>query len=252
MEKENSSSESTKFLPILLAVMMTASLVGGIVFYWQRQELKKAKEEIKQELAEERVPLLTPTPTVIPISSVGASLSPGTPTVTDEYAGWLTYTNDVYGYQFKYPAGATIEEVLQEAFSLSPEEVAAGMTFEEKFLEYTGKICISLNYNLAYVQISAPANSGFSHVICGRTGRAYEGPDRSEALTIDGGTYTASGFEEQGPGETLDLHNETLVVTLDDGTRIEYGSQPVSTATFADYLAARGQLIKIVESYQKI
>lgn len=69
---------------------------------------------------------------------------------------------------------------------------------------------------------------------------------------IDGNSYVASGFEEQGPGETLNYHNETLVLTLTDGTRIEYGSRPDETATFADYQAMRGEIIGIVESYQGI
>lgn len=258
MEKQDSNpKELSTLLSAFLAVIIASFVIGGAVFYWQSQALKKVKEEVKQELAKREIPTLTPTPALTPdLTPISTpALTPEsalTPTPTGEYEGWLTYTNDVYNYEFKYPRGAGIEEAAREAFSLSPEEAAGGMTFEEKYTRYTGKICITINHGLGYVQISAPVNSGFAHVICGRTGRAFEGIDKSETLTIEGRTYTASGFEEQGPGEILNFHNETMVVILGDGTRIEYGSRPSETATFADYLTMKEEIIKIVESFRKI
>lgn len=253
MEKTD-NKELSNLLPAFLAVVITSFIIGGF-FFWQKQSLDKMREELRKELVRKEEPTITPRPTVTP-ATLSATLSPSfltiTPTPTSSYEGWLTYTNDIYHYQFKYPPGATIEEATKEAFSLAPDEVSSGMTFEEKFSRYTGKICVTVFYNLGYVQISAPPNSGFAHVICGRTGRAYEGPSKSEVLTIEGRSYTASGFEEQGPGETLNLHNETMVVTLEDGTRIEYGSRPSDSATFADYLTIRDEIIKILESFKKI
>ena len=227
------------FSPIVItivAVVVTALVVGGGVFWWQKKSFEKAKEvtgpETSPLLPTPTPPLLTPTPTA------------------DPYSGWLTYINDVYNYEFRHPREASIGEVEEAAFGLSPEEVSAGVTFEEKYQKYTGKICLTISYKLGYVQISAPPNKGFAHVLCGRTGRAYEGVERSEELTIDGKRYTAKGFEEKGPGETLNFHNETLVVVLDEGTRIEYGSIPDESSTFADYQQIRGEIIKIVESYR--
>ncbi|MBL7159745.1 hypothetical protein ISS85_04670 [Candidatus Microgenomates bacterium] len=252
---ENENKELNTLMPGLLAVVLVSVIVGGF-FFWQKQSLNEMREELKKELAKKDEPIMTPQPeadrpldeTPIATTSASPALSP----TVDDYTDWITYTNDVYHYQFKFPTGASIEEAKKEAFSLSPDEVDAGMTFEEKHDTYTGKICISLEYKLGYVQISAPDNKNFAQVICGRTGRAYEGPDKSETLTIDGKTYTAKGFEEQGPGETLDFHNETLVVTLEDGTRIEYGSRPDASATYADYLTIRDNIFKIVESFKKI
>jgi len=195
----------------------------------------------------------TPETAVTPEATAPAEPTVGpSPEAEDEYAGWLTYTNDVYQYEFRYPPGAEITEAPAEAFSLPIEESEAGVTFEEVYDQYTGKVCITVSYELGYVNISAPPNEGFRYVICGRTSRAYEGPDREETLLIDGGTYTASGFEEQGPGETLDYHNEMLVLTLEDGTRIEYGAGPSETATFEDYLMIRDDLLRIVQSYRKL
>lgn len=238
MKLARSQKGSIPILIAVLAVIVTAVVVVG-VFYWQNLGSKGTEKGLPAT----ETPPLAPIPTIFPSTPV--------PTA-DLYSGWSTYTNDVYDYQFRYPPGATIAEVDQSAFSLSPEEVDAGMTFEDKFREYTGKICMTVTHSLGYLQISAPANEGFAHVLCGRTGRAYEGPDRTETLTIDGDSYTATGFEEQGPGETLNYHNETLVVALADGTRIEYGSRPEETATFADYQAMRDEIIRIVESFRKI
>ena len=233
---------SSSVLVTVAAVLITALITGGGVYYWQQLKGKEAKTEL---------PSTTASPAPALPSSPGAS--PDSPTaIPDPYAGWSTYTNDIYNYQFRYLPGAVITEVEESAFSLSPEEVDAGMTFEEKFREYTGKVCLTINHGLGYIQISAPPNGNFAHVICGRTGRAYEGPSRTESLTIDGDVYTASGFEEQGPGETLNLHNETLVVILAGGTRIEYGSRPDETATFVDYQAMRDEIIQMVESYQEL
>jgi len=142
----------------------------------------------------------------------------------DETADWFVYTNSEVGYSIKYPKGA---HELKDA----------------------NKQCVSLAYEYGYVMI----RSSETEEICGRTGFGYEAVPKSETLTIDGKTYLASGNEQKGPGETLDYHNETLVVTLDGGTRIEYGAQQKPgqpEATFADYLEMRETLLKIVQTYQ--
>jgi len=189
----------------------------------------------------------TPTPTQTPTPTSTATVTP-----TPDKILKNTYTNEKYKYQFNYPDGATITEATEKDISLSPEEVAAGKTFAGVFAELTGKVCISLSYLNGYITITPKENAAFEHVLCGRTGRAYDGPDKSESLTIMDKVYTAKGFEEQGPGETLNFHNETLVVKLDDGTRIEYGAGQSETATWSDYLLQKPDLLKIVQSYKSL
>ncbi len=174
-----------------------------------------------------------------------------TPTLSSSTSeGWKTYTNGVYKYQFKYPPGARISEAEKSSFSLRAEEVNQGITVEDVYAKYTGKICISVQYRLGYVNISAPPNKYFAYVICGRTGvGAYTVTSKEEVVVIDGKTYTAKGYEVKGPGNTLDYHNETFTVTLEDGTTIEYGALPTEKATFEDYLTIKGELLKIVESF---
>ncbi len=195
---------------------------------------------------------LTPTPTPSPAVAQPSPTSEPTPEVADEYEGWLTYTNDVYGYEFRYPPEAEVWEAPMEQFSLPTEEYEAGVTQQDVYQRYTGKVCINVRYEPGGISILASADESSLYIHCGRTSRAYEGPDRQETLIIDGGTYTAEGFEEQGPGEILNYHNEMLHVYLEDGTRIEYGSGGSETATFEDYLQIRDQLLKIVQSYRKL
>jgi hypothetical protein len=203
------------------------------------------------------IPEVTPTPEATLMPEATPTPEPTveeipTPEAEAAYHGWLTYTNDVYGYEFKYPPEATVTEAPEWHFKVPAEEQQQGVTHQDVYEQYTGKICISVDYELGYVRISAPVNAGFPYVICGRTGIAYQGRAREEILVIDGKTYTAGGWEEQGPEETLPYHNEMLLVALDDGTRIEYGAKPVETSTFEDYLETRDDLVRIVQSYRKL
>ena len=91
----------------------------------------------------------------------------------DDFNKWSTYVNDIYGYEFKYPAGAEIIEAQKSGF---------------------GVLCITINYKLGYITISVPENEYFE---CGRTGvgNEYEMKDIEEELTIEGKKYIAKGNE---------------------------------------------------------
>jgi len=170
-------------------------------------------------------------------------------------AGWLVYTNSLFGYQFSYPPDATIQEY--SVMGYPTDELPAGMTPDQYFAQlqamYGNNLCVSVNYGLGYVNVSAPANEGFRYVLCGRTGVGVgQMIDRSETIVIAGQSYTASGFEFIGdsvPCDALECHNETFVLNLPDGTRIEYGAAPLP-GTYEDYLAnTRPVLLQIVASF---
>lgn len=138
---------------------------------------------------------------------------------------WNTYINDVYGYEFKYPAGAEIIEAQKSGF---------------------GVLCVTINYKLGYITISVPENKYFE---CGNTGvgSEYEIKDEEE-LTIEGKKYIAEGYEMIEKGETLKFHQEFLWFTLDNGINIQYGSRNDDKALFEDYLKDKKVLKKIIES----
>ncbi|EKD46297.1 MAG: hypothetical protein ACD_68C00043G0002 [uncultured bacterium] len=150
----------------------------------------------------------------------------------DATADWTTFTSDQYDYQISYPDNVEIKDDLD------------GMCV---FFQYKEN-----NVIIGDVTISTPDNYQFEKANCGRTGYGYDIEPITANLTIDGKSYTANGYEEKGPGETLEFHNETLVVNLDDKTRIEFGAAGDDSFTYADYLEIKPDLIKMVESYQAI
>jgi hypothetical protein len=174
--------------------------------------------------------------------------------------GWLTYTNDRYGYQIQYPPEASIEESGIQGYPSDENGMPAGglpegVTLDTylQYLEqtYGNNLCIQIQTNIGYIMINAPENEGFKYANCGRTGVGVAAITNFELeVRVDGKSYTARGMDIQGGGESLAEHNEDVIVTLDDGTRIEFGPRPTVNATFEDYLLkGRPLLLSILETY---
>lgn len=163
---------------------------------------------------------------------------------------WLTYRNEQYGYEFQYPSDAKILPTEPNGFMVPLEESQAGTTSEEAYKRWGGEICLTIRYQWGYLSISGPENHGGRYVRCGRTGvGAYEITQQEETVSIDGQKMIAKGMEVKGPGESLEEHNETFRIELPGGVTIEYGAYPDEKATFADYLASKPTLLKILASY---
>jgi hypothetical protein len=170
--------------------------------------------------------------------------------------GWLTYTNEMYHYQISYPPEATLSFIGVTGFLTEdlPQGKDPGEYMTELQQQYGDELCVTITYSLGYIYISPPENEGGRFTACGRTGvGAGEVVDQTEDILIEGQTITAKGFEFIGGGETLDKHNETMVLTLPDGTRIEFGSTPRSDATYEDYLMKSKEiLLQIIATYTSI
>lgn len=167
-------------------------------------------------------------------------------------SNWQSYVNQMYQYKFLYPETALISQATKNDFGLSQENKQKGLEINDLYQNYTGLVCLKITDNLGYIFISAPVNKDFGLVTCGRTGAGYQINKKQEEVTINDKKYTTTGFEEIGPGETLNFHNETFVVNLSDGTRIEYGALPDSQATFSDYQKIKPEILKILQTYQPI
>lgn len=232
----HSMNESSKKLGrtwlIVSLIIIALLLAGAGIGYWQltksfnkqKADLQKQIDDLNKKLKATETSATTAT-TTTPVATTPAAF---------DYAGWQTYINDVYHYQFKYPSGITITEAQKEEFSMSPEESAAGKTFDQIYAELTGKVCLYIKSGEASIYISAPINKDFSHVICGRTGVGADQTitPKEEDIIIDSKTYTASG----------DTTN--LIVSLADETRIEYsGNLDGEDGTVVRH---------IIESYQAI
>ncbi|MGI0015704.1 MAG: hypothetical protein ACREBU_19995, partial [Nitrososphaera sp.] len=193
-------------------------------------------------------------PTSSPAPTPNVATPTAKPYITPD-GEWSVYVNDVYGYRVRYPAAATLTERGVESFPT--KELPTGMTADEYLnqlqVRYGHKLCVSIHYQLGYVNISAPPNRYGRYAYCGRTGIGdYGAVNKSETVTIEGQTYTAEGWEVIGPAQTLAYHNEFFRITLADGTEIEYGALPDETATYTDYLKMKDTLLQIVISYTKI
>ncbi len=190
-----------------------------------------------------------PTPTETSGPTIAPTINPIAP------EGWNLYVNDRFGYQFYYPAGATIKE--EGVMGFPTNELPAGKTADEYITElenrYGNKLCVSVGYGLGYVNFSASANADFRYTLCGRTG-VGEGTmtDKTDVVVIGGVPFTATGFElvgSESPCDQLSCHNETMALNFPDGARIEYGAAPLD-GTYADYLATtRPILLQIVGTF---
>jgi hypothetical protein len=175
--------------------------------------------------------------------------------------GWITYTNQRYGYRFQYPPTADIEEIGPQGYPTDengipigglPEGVTLDTYFDYLTKTYGNNLCVGIKYSLGYIYISAAENAEVRYATCGRTGVGVaEIIPKEEQIEVAGMTLTAKGMEVKGEGESLDGHNETMIVTLPDGTRIEYGATPRMDATYEDYLMkTRDVLLQILETFE--
>lgn len=90
-----------KFMVIVLLVIFglgTAAGAGGSYYFWKQGQEQKKQTEEKQKKIEE-------------LEKKNKELEGQKKIMeTDEYADWLTYTNNDVGYKLKYPQGWTVDE----------------------------------------------------------------------------------------------------------------------------------------------
>lgn len=118
--------------------------------------------------------------------------------LTDQTAGWKTYTNTQYGYQVSYPAEAGIEE-------------AAGYAMSYKNIN--PEACVKISYKEGYVYIATPDNQ---EVCGGVTGLGIGDTEFQDTAKIGDESYNMSGWKLLGTGEYLST-------ILSNGTKITYG-----------------------------
>jgi hypothetical protein len=188
------------------------------------------------------------------VLQAGQEPQPTQSETVDVPEGWQVFINERYNYEFRYPEEAVISLTGPKTFSSGdvPEGMTPEQYMDQLMKAYTDKLCVMVEVPLGYITISAPPNYGFKYTTCGRSGTgAGEMINKIESIEINGQTYPAKGFELLGGGETLDLHNETFIVELPDGTVIQYGARPYAKATYEDYQMKTKEVLKqILASYQ--
>ena len=271
MEQKSVSSrenipDTKKDIPkIIIAVILTALIAGGSVYLWQRSNNQTAEDQATRQAMDNQIANLQSQLEQLKKEQASSKndaaikdndnvIPSASPTSNTK-----VYTNDIYKYQITLPLIAQVEEAPKNAFGLSPEETEQGLTFDAVYKKYTGKICLNINLQYGYVTISAPENKNFSHVMCGRTGVGIydQNIKKEEEIEVMGKKYTAKGNEfVTGKGLTTEEHNETFVLELQDGTRLEFGTSLPDNldekVPYDNYLKIRKDLIDIIESYKNL
>lgn len=248
IDQNNEKNYTKTIVTVLVALLAVLILLGGGYYLWTEAERENTDSKQQIEKLQEQVNNLK---NIVDDKNDDVDEENQDLDIVDE-KNWTTFKNDVYKYQIKHPKDAMIKEAKKSDFALSNEERDQGLDFDDVYEKYTGKICVTIEYKYGYVNISVAENKDFAHVICGRTGRTNESTKKSENLTIEDKKYTAEGYVEKGKGDTLESHNETLVIELDSGIRIEYGAIATDQGTYEDYLEIRDVILKIVESFETI
>ncbi len=193
------------------------------------------------------------------IESSGSDV-PIQPTQAPVDRGWKTYINERYGYEIQFPPEADLEEMGIHGYESDaegnpvgdiPRDLEPDEVFDYLLERFGENLCVQIRYSLGYITISAPENEGFRYATCGRTGVGVgELIQKDEVVLVDGYEVQSGGFEFQSGGDSLVEHNETFNFTLEDGTRIEYGSRPEGDATYQDYLMkTKPVLLEILSTY---
>lgn len=227
----------TTVVLIAVIVALVAMIVGGVIGFSLRRTNENKPVQVNNTVSNTSANT-TNTASLNTTSNTtdegNSTTSSTTASSTVNTSSWKTYSNQKYNIHFKYPAEATIKE---DDFTNDP-------TFED--------FCVTVNYKVTYVSIQTKATN-----LCHRTGIAYEGVKRNETLTLSDKQYQAKGYEEQGPGDTIDVHDETLSFTGPRGLEVEYGthdpnisSEPSQYTFTGDYQKARPTMIAILQTIQ--
>lgn len=95
------------FWKIFISVVVTIAVVGSGVFYLMQKQIDNVRNDNLKQIDDLNKQIKT-------LKSTSAAPAT-TPATTDETASWKTYTNDTYGFSFKYPATLSVTDTLSQS-----------------------------------------------------------------------------------------------------------------------------------------
>jgi hypothetical protein len=169
---------------------------------------------------------------------------------------WLVYTNEHYGYRFKYPS--TVDIIEHGVDWIESRDVPEGMEPREAKREFVRKLgpnlCVQVVLDGGFIWFNPPENFGARFNFCqllGPNALGWQSPERSEVVTIDGRDYELEG-REYIKIEGND-HDEALHVELSSGMHIQIGVATVSEEGYQRYREeVLPVLLGILETYEGI
>jgi len=200
---------------------------------------------VEAELPTPTVALPVPTDTSAPPTEAPAVLPPG----------WLTYHNDMLGYEFDYPGEALLSTNGVTGYPTEelPPGVEPGQYFATLEATYTEALCVGVTYGTAYLYIGAPDDLGGRYATpCGLSGvGAYDLEDAEEPVTIGSDLLTATGSRVYSVEDHTFLY-EFLFTRLSD-FRFNYGGDWTQAGTTYDaYLLDKAVILQVLESWRWI
>ncbi len=217
--KKHQHAPTTSLLIVLIVLSLT-SMVLFVASDW----IMSQKFEQQNLLIKEFINDAPAKSTADEKTSSTTSVQPTKTTTNTSAAPTVTTTdfkNTVAGYQISYPASAVLTD--------------------------DDDSCVVIEHHQGYVKIaSKDATSSCLRSVTGAK------TAKTEKITVAGKEYTATGFTKKGATDKLSVHNETLVITLSNGVKIEYGSSMDANYTYADYDKIREAILTIVKSYKTI
>ncbi len=99
---------------ITLLILLTAVVFGGGAYVYVNNKATKEKNDLNAQITDLQSKVTSLQTTASATTSTSA-------TAADETASWKTYTNDKYGFSFKYPNTYTATDELEKNTTSVPE-----------------------------------------------------------------------------------------------------------------------------------
>ncbi|MBU2010369.1 MAG: hypothetical protein ABIJ80_02770 [Patescibacteria group bacterium] len=113
----NEPVQSSKYIWItIIAVVLTAIIVGGGVYAWQKTSLRTTEQSLQQQITDlqnQITNLQKPTqPIVTDQETTAEATQPA-----DETANWKTYQNNELGFELKMPAYVSVDKEFNDQYN---------------------------------------------------------------------------------------------------------------------------------------
>lgn len=140
-----------------------------------------------------------------------------------ETAGWKTYKNDEYGFEFKYPAEAEVKNITDDVLGNTPAP----------------NECTLLNFKNNYIYIGLPPHS----ILCGgTTGLGVGDTQVTEEIKLGSETWTLSGWKMLDADEFYSLERK--------GMGIIYGIRDYAKLAPGEYQIAKNLNHQILSTFK--
>jgi hypothetical protein len=194
----------------------------------------------------------TPQPPPVVSTPVDTPTPPPPPTSTAP-PGWLTYRNEMLGYEFDYPAQAQLIAVGVTGYPTDelPAGVEPGQYIATLEASYPEALCAGIEFGTAYLYVGAPESLGGKYSTpCGISGvGASELRSFEEPVVIGGETVTASG--DRGYSLTVGTFLFEILFVGWREFRFNYGGDWDSPGvTLEDYLVDKAVIEQVLASWR--